>query len=167
MARRGAPPRLLVGYDGSPASREAVEVAARRAGIEGTVWVVHAYPSPPQLYDAIDRTRWHAEHRRRAQSLLDILVARDADLLRTRYETELAQGPTAAALMSEAREHDVDEIVVGTRGLGRIRALLGSVAHELLAIADRPVLVIPAGALTASAPSASAPDAGQTAGTRR
>jgi nucleotide-binding universal stress UspA family protein len=39
---------------------------------------------------------------------------------------------------------DADEIVVGARGLGRVRALLGSVSHELLHIADRPVVVIPA-----------------------
>jgi nucleotide-binding universal stress UspA family protein len=32
---------------------------------------------------------------------------------------------------------------VGTRGLGRIPALLGSVAHDVLHQADRPVTVIP------------------------
>ena len=39
------------------------------------------------------------------------------------------------------------EIIVGARGLGRVRALLGSVSHELLHIADRPVLVIPTAAV--------------------
>lgn len=46
-----------------------------------------------------------------------------------------------------ARVRNVDEIVVGARGLGRIRALLGSVSHELLHIADRPVVVIPTAAI--------------------
>jgi len=36
---------------------------------------------------------------------------------------------------------------VGARGLGPVRSLLGSVSHELLTIADRPVLVIPARAV--------------------
>ncbi|MGZ4186747.1 MAG: universal stress protein [Solirubrobacteraceae bacterium] len=43
----------------------------------------------------------------------------------------------------------MDEIVVGSRGLGRVWALLGSVSHELLYIADQPVLVIPAATVEA------------------
>jgi nucleotide-binding universal stress UspA family protein len=42
---------------------------------------------------------------------------------------------------------DADEIVIGARGLGRARALMGSVSKELLRIADRPVLVIPQAAV--------------------
>lgn len=146
-ARRA--PRLVVGYDGSPEARRAVAVAARRAGRRGTVWVVHAYQSPPRLYDVIDRDRWRAEHTERAQALLEtLLLTGDAELLETNYKTELIEESAAAGLVAAARTHDADEIVVGSRGLGGVRALLGSVSHELLAIADRPVLVIPAGALT-------------------
>ena len=43
--------------------------------------------------------------------------------------------------MAEAR--NADEIIVGTRGFGRARALLGSVAHELIHLADCPITVIP------------------------
>jgi nucleotide-binding universal stress UspA family protein len=42
-----------------------------------------------------------------------------------------------------AEEIDADEIIVGTRGAGRAGALMGSVAHELLHVARRPVTVIP------------------------
>ena len=38
---------------------------------------------------------------------------------------------------------DVDEIVVGSRGLGRFRGSFGSVSHALLHEADRPVVVVP------------------------
>ena len=166
MARR--PPRLVVGFDGSPESRRAVAVSARRAGRLGQVWVVHAYQSPPHLYDVVDRGRWHAEHAEHGRALLDtLLLAGDAALLDTNYEMVLIDGPAAPGLVAAARGHDADEIVVGSRGLGGVRALLGSVSHELLAIADRPVLVIPAGALTSLGRNGSAPDAGQTAGTRR
>ena len=37
---------------------------------------------------------------------------------------------------------EADEIVVGSRGLGRIRGALGSVSQELLREAARPVLVV-------------------------
>jgi nucleotide-binding universal stress UspA family protein len=162
------PPRLVVGFDGSPEARRAVAVAARRAGRRGRVWVVHAYQSPPQLYDTVDRNRWRAEHCERAQALLDtLLLTGDAELLETNYETELAEGPAPTRLVAAAQAHDADEIVVGSRGLGGVHALLGSVSHELIAVADRPVLVIPAGALSSSDQSGSAPDAGRTTGTRR
>ena len=71
------------------------------------------------------------------------------ELLDTEYETELIGGPPAQAIADVARVRDADEIIVGARGLGRVRALLGSVSHELLHIADRPVVVIPAAAISA------------------
>ncbi|MGZ4306573.1 MAG: universal stress protein, partial [Solirubrobacteraceae bacterium] len=81
------------------------------------------------------------------RALLDALPLTGDELLDTEYETELIGGPPAQAIADVARVRDADEIVVGARGLGRVRALLGSVSHELLHIADRPVLVIPAAAV--------------------
>jgi len=159
------PARLVVGYDGSPAAREAVSVAARRAGPHGIVWVVHALHPPPDRYEPADKARWYDEHRDRAWAVLDgLLLDTSAEPMEPTYETELVEGSVAAAILAVAREHDADEIVVGSRGLGSVRALLGSVSHELLASADRPVLVIPAGALSRSA---SPRDGEQTVGTRR
>ena len=63
------------------------------------------------------------------------------------YEVELIGGPPAQALADVARVRRADEIIIGARGLGRMRALLGSVSHELLFIADRPVTVIPSAAV--------------------
>ena len=45
------------------------------------------------------------------------------------------------------QEHGAREIVVGSRGLGRFRSILGSVSHALLEHADRPVLIVPRGAV--------------------
>jgi len=41
-----------------------------------------------------------------------------------------------------------DQVVVGSCGLGRVRALLGSVSRDLPHVVDRPVVVIPAGVTT-------------------
>lgn len=38
--------RIVVGYDGSPASRAAIARAAERAGEDGRIYVVHAYRCP-------------------------------------------------------------------------------------------------------------------------
>jgi nucleotide-binding universal stress UspA family protein len=160
------PPRLVVGYDGSPAARAAVSAAAHRAGPHGIVWVVHALHPPPDRYDPADKARWYAQHRDRAWSVLDgLLLDGTAEPSEPTYETELVEGSPAAAILAVAREHDADEIVIGSRGLGGVRALLGSVSHELLTIADRPVLVIPAAAL--SGPTALPLGAAQTADTHR
>jgi nucleotide-binding universal stress UspA family protein len=44
----------------------------------------------------------------------------------------------------DAYDNQADQIVVGAHGPGRIRALLGTVSHELPHIADRPVVLVPA-----------------------
>ena len=75
----------------------------------------------PVLCAAVDRAR--AAH----------LVAR----------TELLIGYPPKQILRVAREIDADLIVVGTRGLGRMKsAVLGSTSHDVLEHSDRPVLVV-------------------------
>ena len=57
------------------------------------------------------------------------------------------EGEPAEALLRIARQRGAREIVVGSRGLGRFRSILGSVSHALLEHADRPVLIVPRGAV--------------------
>jgi nucleotide-binding universal stress UspA family protein len=141
-------PVIVVGYDGSEAARTAVTVAARRAGRHGKLFVVHAYELPPDFLGWPSFDRLLSERRDHGRALLDALpLTGNDELLETEYEAELIGGPAAQAIADVARVRDADEIVVGARGLGRVRALLGSVSHELLHIADRPVFVIPPGAV--------------------
>jgi nucleotide-binding universal stress UspA family protein len=143
-------PVIVVGYDGSEPSRVALAVAARRAGNSGRVFVVHAYELPPDFLGSPNFERLLAERQDHGRALLAAIHLAGSDkLLDTEYETELIGGPPAEVIADVARVRAADEIVVGARGLGRIRALLGSVSHELLHIADRPVLVIPAAAVEA------------------
>lgn len=60
-------------------------------------------------------------------------------------ETSLIEGPPARAIVAAAEARDADEIVIGSRGLGAVRGVLGSVSHALLHESDRVVVVIPAG----------------------
>jgi nucleotide-binding universal stress UspA family protein len=57
-------------------------------------------------------------------------------------EFEVLEGPPAEVLIRVAAVRDADEIVVGSRGLGRLRGALGSVSQEVLREAARPVLVV-------------------------
>jgi nucleotide-binding universal stress UspA family protein len=147
VASREAKPTLVVGYDGSEASRAALLFAARQAGPRGRVFVVHAYELPPDLFGSPNYERLLSERRHHGEALLrDLPLASDA-LAGPAYEMELIGGPPAETIANVARTRNADEIVVGARGLGRVRALLGSVSHELLHVADRPVVVIPVAAV--------------------
>jgi nucleotide-binding universal stress UspA family protein len=56
---------------------------------------------------------------------------------------ELLLGYPPKQILRVAHEIDADLIVVGSRGLGRMKsAVLGSTSHEVLANSDRPVLVV-------------------------
>ena len=70
-------------------------------------------------------------------------AAADWDVEGPVIETELVDGKPAEALIREARLRGAREIVVGARGVGRLRGALGSVSQQLLREADRPVVVVP------------------------
>jgi nucleotide-binding universal stress UspA family protein len=131
----------VVGYDGSPSSLAAVTEAARRAGPAGRLIVVHAYEPPPEalgwpLYESAARDAASG-----AQQCVDRLRGHPA-LEEVDWTAEVVAGPTAEVIDAAARNLDADAIYIGSRGAGRASALLGSVAHAVLHLADRPVTVI-------------------------
>ena len=67
----------------------------------------------------------------------------DEDLQGVDWEAEVFADRPAHAIAGVAAAREADEIIIGTRGFGRARALLGSVAHELIHLAECPVTVIP------------------------
>ena len=80
----------------------------------------------------------------RAQTLIACIEDEcGADLQGVAWETEVIGAAPAPAIADVAAAREADEIIIGTRGYGRARALLGSVAHELIHLADCPITVIP------------------------
>jgi nucleotide-binding universal stress UspA family protein len=136
--------RIVVGYDGSPASRAALACAAERAGEEGHIYIVNAYSVPadylgvPNYQNLLDAALDRAQER-----MANIEEESGADLHGVAWETELIGDATARAIADVAAAREADEIIVGTRGFGRARALLGSVAHQLIHLAECPITVIP------------------------
>jgi nucleotide-binding universal stress UspA family protein len=136
-------PVIVVGYDGSPTSRAAVDHAARQAGRRGKVYVVHSYGPLPDWLGFPNYQRVLDDHRARGEATLDALAMTDDPLLATNFDTELLDSPPAEAITRVAETRGADEIVVGSRGLGRVRSALGSVSQEVLHRATVPVVVIP------------------------
>jgi nucleotide-binding universal stress UspA family protein len=147
-------PIIVVGYDGSPASRDAVRLAARRAGASGHMVVVNAYAVPADWLGWPEFQPFLSAALARAETLFGALPQEVPELNEVSWEAETLEGHPAEVVARVASVRDADEIVIGSRGFGRPRALLGSVAHELIHVADRPVTIIPAmsvdrGAITA------------------
>ena len=120
---------VVVGVDGSLASFDAVDLAARAAAARGrSLRVVHAFPTengPPE----------------QAARIVDSAVARATTVAPgVPVRGEIRPGNPAAVLYECAR--DAALLVIGDRGLGGFRGvLLGSVAVHLTAHAACPILV--------------------------
>ncbi len=138
---------VVVGYDGSPAARAGLEFAAGRAGPRGTVVVVHSYALPPDFLGMPTSEEMLIERQRHGAAVLDAIPLEGSELVDVEYITELIGGPPAEAIVAVAKARHADEIVVGSRGFSRLRAALGSTSHEVLHLADRPVVVIPQAAI--------------------
>ena len=137
-------PCVVVGYDGSEPSREAVRYAMRRAGASGRVVLVYAFELPPSFFGTPYYEHHLEQHELHGRAVLDeLLRSDDPEFAGVSFEDELIGGAAAEKLVEVAQVHNADEIAVGSHGHGGLRAMIGSVAHGLLHLADRPVVVIP------------------------
>ncbi|WP_187368981.1 universal stress protein [Baekduia soli] len=128
-----AAPTFVVGYDGSAGAGAAVRWAAAQAAPRGRVVVVHAeHPAIPRPA----ASAWTS----RAKAGLDALWTVEHALGDVTVELEVAEGAPAAALCRAARTADADGIVVGRH---RDSAFNADTVRQLLALADRPVTVVP------------------------
>ncbi len=134
---------IVVGYDGSPAALAAVETAIDRACPQGHLVIVHAYLTPTDFVGASYYAELVEDASHYATRVLDDLELQCECLATISHERDLAVGSAAAAIVRAVETRGADEIVIGSRGLGRVRALMGSVAHDVIHLAHCPVTVIP------------------------
>ena len=138
---------VLVGVDGSPAARCAVDWAARDAAMRNVaLTLVHAVQpiglTLPRLTATTAFSRWQVEQ---GQKILDEAVETARATTPAggpaQIETELLFSPAVPALVDLSK--DANLVVVGSRGRGPItRSLLGSVSSSLIRHAHCPVAVI-------------------------
>jgi nucleotide-binding universal stress UspA family protein len=133
--------RIVVGVDGSPASRRALRWALDQAALTGgVVNAVLAWQLPPTdawftLADLAERLAEQAEG-----TLAGAVAAEVGDRPVT-VETLVVEEHPVAALLRAAKGADL--LVVGSRGHGAFTgALLGSVSHYCTQHADCPVVVV-------------------------
>ena len=137
------PGRVVVGVDGSPASRAALETAFAEADRHGlSVHAVVAWESVP--LDDLPPLADEAGLRRAAENRLDqMMIPMREDHSGVEARGEVLTGTPREVLMDAAEGARL--LVVGSRGLGGFRGLLlGSVSQALVQHAPCPVVVVPA-----------------------
>ncbi|HEV7133634.1 MAG TPA: universal stress protein [Gaiellaceae bacterium] len=136
---------ILLGTDGSPASKHAAELAAALAKATGSRLAVvsgWSLPAPTLAFaSANDVYELEEAERERARRAVDTAVkpAEDAGVA---TESQVVAADAVDAICDEAERVDADLVVVGSRGWSTARKLLlGSVSLAVLGHARRPVLV--------------------------
>jgi nucleotide-binding universal stress UspA family protein len=136
---------IVVGVDGSPASKAAVCWAARDAALRGVgLTLIHVLPTMVSAWPELP-LGFEPWRRRYAENLLEdarrvVDESTSADR-RPPVHTEVTTAAVVPALVEKSK--DADLVVVGCRGLGAVgRALLGSVSLGLVHHALCPVAVI-------------------------
>ena len=133
--------QILVGVDGSKESRAAARKAAEMAtASKATLRLVCVVPPVEVFTNVIASPRELQEQRTAAQSILDEVKA---DLTGVQVETEVDDGVPTEVLARLASRPEVDMVVVGHHGRGKLSQLLaGSVATGLVQISPKPVVVV-------------------------
>jgi nucleotide-binding universal stress UspA family protein len=135
-------PRIVVGVDGSDASRDALQWAAGQAELlRGRLDVVMTWELPtsygwvtpyPEGFDP------EADTRRQLEETVAPVRAAHPDL---DVHTRVIEGHPAPVLLDTAR--DADLLVVGSRGHGAFAGmLLGSVSEHCVSHSPCPVVVV-------------------------
>lgn len=121
--------RILVPTDGSGPANAALEYAGEIAATEGAtvhvLYVIDPEADPDAADDVVaDGRKWAGET--------------DSPVI-----DEVHTGEPETAVLEYATTHDVDAVVMGTRGRSGVgRLLLGSVTESVVRNADVPVLVV-------------------------
>ena len=142
---------ILIPFDGSPnaekALLKALDLARHFQGASVTILTVYRHhsmleaslsmvrPDDPGNLDDIMRS--HAKEVAEYGKKL----AHEAG--HTKARAFVKSGPTSRTIVNFAKEHDMDLIVIGSRGMGSVEGyLLGSVSHKVTGISQVPVLVV-------------------------
>ena len=139
--------KILVAYDGSPHSKEALNWAIDLSLMsQAQIMAVKVFEGN-QLFMAAETggTRFleALEEMRREDARLMEEAAAIGESRGVKVTGEILQGNIAAEIIAFATQNHIDLIVTGTKGHGALAELLmGSVTRNLISLAHIPVLVV-------------------------
>jgi len=133
---------VLLPVDGSQASTRAVRMVIalclRLAPV--SITLLHVEVADGVADDRLAHAESHAAHAAGADPLASAKAM--LDQAGVPYATETRQGYVASSIVDCAKAINCDAIVMGTRGLGSTGELLGSVARQVITLAEVPVTLV-------------------------
>ena len=139
---------ILVPVDGSTSAHKAVDLACDlRSHYAAELTFLHVLedagspriPRELRQYAELEHV-WITEmdvRRSASEEILQNAGARAREDGQERISTQTEVGDPASMILAYAKDHDIDLIVLGSRGLGNLKGLLmGSVSHKVAQMAE-------------------------------
>jgi len=132
--------KILVGFDGSEGSEQALNRAMMLIDEYGELFLLAVVPSPK------DKSFVDSNMYKNLKKKADILISNaitDVGVHEFTITGLVEEGDPAAIIIDVANKKNVDLIVLGSKGTSEIgRYLLGSVANKVVQYAHKPVMVV-------------------------
>jgi len=133
--------RLLVAVDHSEISPRVIAAAKDLAGLfKAKVWVLHV---KEREFGRLGLTPSEPDDEAQAAVKDGVSALIQAGIDAQGEMQEAVFGHAAREIVKKAQEHDAGVIIMGSRGRSDLAGLvLGSTAHKVIHVSDRPVLVV-------------------------
>ncbi len=143
--------KILIAYDGSEASKKAIDVGMKCAKEEDSIILLTVIPAElvessfvKMLLPTIDMSSvvQSGSFKEKTMETLST-IAREMEINGNQVSVDVEIGDPADEILLAAKTHDVDVIVVGYKGYGKDgRFLLGSDTDKIVRYAGVSVLVV-------------------------
>ena len=129
--------KILIATDGSDHARKAIGHASDIAAkYKATVYLIHVVP-PLHIVTEVDVKNIQDNQQKIAKQIIEEAEREVKKKGVESYQSTILQGQPAREILDFARENNVDMIVMGSHGAGKVEMLmLGSVSHKVCHLAD-------------------------------
>ena len=132
--------KILLGFDGSEGSEQALSRAMMLLEEYGKLIILAVIPSPADKAFVDDEM--YQKMKKKAKHMIDDVIK---DIGQHEYTISgmVEEGDPAAIIIDVSNKLDVDLIVLGSKGTSELgRYLIGSVANKVVQYAHKPVMVV-------------------------